>query len=96
MSVIRWEDPPEHGNNKPKKPLKYQEVADELRANPNAWGVVVEDMSTGGAGALAHNIRIGQRPWDGPGRFEARTVGALGAKSGAKVYARYIGEPSDG
>lgn len=95
MSVIRWEDPPEHGNIKPKKPLKYQDVADALRANPNAWGVVTEGLSTGGAGTLAHKIRIGQRPWDGPGRFESRTVGPLGGKAGsAKVYARYVGEQS--
>lgn len=95
VSVIRWEEPPaEHGNARPKKPLKYQAVADELRANPNRWAVVADDLSTGGSGTLAFNIRKGVRPW-GDG-FEAKTVGPLGGRRGtAKVYARYVGESGE-
>jgi hypothetical protein len=90
--VLRWEDPPaEHGNAKPKKPSKYQPVADALRANPNRWGVVAENRPTGSASSLSHHIRYGLNPWTPAGAFETKTVGPAGGR--ATVYARYIGEP---
>jgi hypothetical protein len=88
--IIRWKEPPPHGNTKPKVPSKYQPHADALRRRPGRWGVVAEGMKTGTAATLSHKIRTGQGPW-APGGFESRVVGTQGSTN-AVVYARYVGE----
>lgn len=96
MSVIRWEDPPtEHGNAKPKKPPKFQPIADALRGRPNEWALIDDSRTHGSAGSFAHHIRNGSGPWAPAGTFEAKVIGSAGA-SRARVYARYVGEPSPG
>lgn len=95
MSVIRWEEPPvEHGNTKPKKPLKHQPIADALKTKPGEWALVFQGL-TSTCGSFAHRIRAGQPPFDPKGTFESRVSGAAGSTR-AKLYARYIGEPTDG
>jgi hypothetical protein len=91
MSVIRWEEPPPHGNNKPKRPSKYQPIADALRARPGKWAVVLEDTPTGSCGTFAFKVRTGYGPFAPERSFEAKTVGPAAGRS-AKVYARYVGD----
>lgn len=91
MSVIRWEDPPPHGNSKPKPAYKYQSVVDDLRANPGEWAVVLEDVTTGTAGAMVHRIKNGWTCFLPGGAFEA--VCRNGERAGrSRVYARYVGD----
>lgn len=90
--LLRWEDPPIHGNAGPKRPLKYQDAADALSRVPGRWAVVVEDIPVGSASNLAHRIRTGVAPWLPVGAYESKAVGPAGGKG--KVYARYIGEES--
>lgn len=91
-SVIRWEEPPEHGNKRAAR-LKYQDIADELRAHPGRWAVVTEGVPTGTAGPIAVRIRRGQAAFAPAGSFEARTAGGVGSLN-ARVYARCVGEQS--
>jgi hypothetical protein len=90
--VIRWEEPPPHGNTlKPKPASKYQAVADALRARPGEWALIAENLPSGSAGALSNGIRIGRPSVFRPaGEFESRCVGSAGSTS-AKVYARFVG-----
>lgn len=90
--VIRWEEPPaEHGNAKPKPPLKYQAAADAMRGRPGEWALITENRASGTAGNLAHRIKNGVGPFAPAHSFEARCVGPAGGSS-SKVYARYVGE----
>jgi hypothetical protein len=58
--VIRWEEPPaQHGNSKAKPPAKYQAVADEMRARPSVWAIVLEGKAPGTCGNLGYRIRNG-------------------------------------
>jgi hypothetical protein len=92
LGVLRWEDPPaEHGNAKPKKPSKYQPIADALRSRPGQWALIAAGRTTGSAGSFSHGMRHGVNPWAPAGSFEAKIVGP--ASGLAKVYARYVGEP---
>lgn len=90
-AIVRWEDPPEHGNTRRAK-LKYADVADDLRRTVGQWAVIVEDIPASSAGALANRVRTGQGAFAPQGAFEARSVGPGRGK--ATVYARYVGEPS--
>lgn len=92
--IIRWEEPPRHGNSKPKPPLKFQAVADAMRERPGEWALIVEGKAPGTAGGLVWRIKNGVGPF-GPARsFEAKCVGPAGGQS-SKVYARYVGEVPD-
>ena len=87
--MIRWEEPPEHGNKRAAK-LKYQDLADALRAEPKRWAVVAEGITTGTAGGMASRIRRGQGPFGPAGSFEARVIGPPGGQG--VLYARYVGK----
>lgn len=93
VSIMRWEEPPEHGNRKPRGPSKFLAVADALRANPNVWAVIRENISPGTGGGLVYRIKSGVGPFAPARSFEAKCVGPAGG-SASKVYARYVGEPS--
>lgn len=93
MSVIRWEEPPPHGNLGRSKPRgsKWDAIADALRSKPGQWGLVVEAGNLGALGAQKYRIERGQgivafRP---PGAFQARTVKR--SENTADLYVRYIG-----
>lgn len=96
MSVIRWEDPPPTRKGKDglrgwvKSPL-WRAIADELRSQPGRWAVVAEDANPGVAGHIRRGHYEAFRP---KGSFEARCVGSAGMLP--TVYARYVGEPTDG
>jgi hypothetical protein len=92
--VIRWENPPPHGNTGPreKRPSKFQAAADAMRARCGDWALLVEGITTGNAGRITNDIRNGKPyPFAPAGSFEARCVGPAGGTS-SKVYARYVGE----
>lgn len=100
MSVIRWEDPPEHRNKgvpRPNWPAvdqtpKWQAIADELRANPGRWGVIGDRLGPGTAGPITRRIRRGDRPmWSPAGSFEAVSRKRSDGE-GIDMYARYVGE----
>lgn len=94
-AVIRWEEPPpDHGNKRPSKPLKYQEAADAMRARPGDWALIAEGKCQGTAGGLAWRVRNGLGPFAPPRAFEAKCVGPTGGVS-SKVYARYLGDGSE-
>jgi hypothetical protein len=90
--VIRWEEPPPHGNTLlPRSRNKYQAAADALRGRPGEWALIAEGITTGSAGSLTNGIRTGKPSVFRPaGAFEARCVGSAGSTS-ARVYARYVG-----
>ena len=88
--VIRWENPPPHGNRLRRQPSKYDAITAALRARPKRWAVVAEGLTIGSAGSLAVRIRRGRGPWEPAGAFEARQVGPAGSSEGL-VYARYVG-----
>lgn len=93
--IIRWEEPPrEHGNARPKRASKYQAVADNLRAHPGEWALIVENISPGSGGSLSYRIRNGVNPFDPPRHFDAKLIGPAGGSS-SKVYARYVGEVAE-
>lgn len=92
MSVVRWEDPPPHGNARRDRG-GWGIVAEALKARPGEWAVIGEGVKHGTAGALVTRITRGQRAWWSPaGAFEAR--GRAGTDGLVTVYARYVGEPS--
>ena len=94
--VIRWEEPPPHGNgrkptNRPKQTTLWRGIAAELREHPGRWALVVAEDGYNYAGGLASQIERGSLSAFRPrGSFEAvtRTVGMV------RVYARFVGEPS--
>jgi hypothetical protein len=88
MIELRWEDPPPHGNTKPKPESKYDPIVDALRARPREWAVVYES-TPGSAGAMTHRIKSGWGPFNPAGAFEA--VCRKGVDK-TVVYARYVGE----
>ena len=94
MTTIRWADPPPHGNtgNMHNRMAKYQAVADELRANPERWAIIAEDLAAGSCGTLASRIRKGTGPFAPKGAFETRCSAPAGGRG--QVYARYIGGES--
>lgn len=95
--VIRWEDPPEHGNiDKPKAPRRtslWRAAAAELRAHPGDWALVIQVEHPTDVLGMAGQIRAGRLVAFRPaGSFETRTVCRQGKLS--RLYARYIGEPT--
>ena len=59
MSIVRWEDPPPHGNTNRSK-SGFLAIAEELRSFPGAWAVIAEGLNPGTAGSVASRIRAGQ------------------------------------
>lgn len=89
-AIIRWEDPPPHGNTRTdKSPSKYRPVVDALMQRPNEWALLVE-TSSGTAGAMCHRIKTGWGPFKPAGHFDSVSRRTDDGKT--RVYARYIGE----
>ncbi|MFI8535438.1 hypothetical protein ACIGMX_34975 [Streptomyces aquilus] len=65
-------------------------MADELRRNPGTWTVLGEWRSLDGARLTARRIRNGYQVYAPKGAYEAR---AEATETGARVVARYVGEP---
>lgn len=86
MTVIRWEDPPPDGRGGGPSD-QWQAVADQLRANPNQWAVILE-ASSGTCGGWVYRIRQGKSAFRPVGDYEAVT-----RKDGNRniLYARYVG-----
>ena len=86
MIELNWEEPP---------PEKYRtrrdwtSIADSLRAKPNEWAVVAEDVSA----STGTHIRYGRlRAFAPAGAFESRVSGARSSDGRAdKIYARFVG-----
>lgn len=85
-SVLRWEGPEDERRSWGDV---WKQVADELRAAPDQWGVVLEGNSTQCA-TLVQKIKKGEGPFAPAGAFEAcsRTRGGRG-EGRQVVYARY-------
>lgn len=93
MSDIVWEEPPPQvGGKAPGGRGKWEGVFDELRKHPGAWAKIADDASP----SLATVIKKGEAKGCEPGEFEAvvRVSGRIDGR--CAVYARYIGEASDG
>lgn len=91
VTVIRWEDPkPSTLKPRTRKPSsRYAGLAEQLRANPGRWAVVLEGR-TGSGTALATHIRMGHMMCFTPaGDFDATIRQSFGH---AVVYARYVGD----
>lgn len=86
--VIRWEDPPAHGNLKGVDGGAYGPIAMALRARPGDWAVILEGITAGTAGPLVGRIRNGYGPFAPKGDFEAMSRIKDGQRN---VYARYVG-----
>jgi hypothetical protein len=87
VSVIRWEDPPEDARGA-NVTDRWQAIAEELRAHPGQWAVVLESTA-GPCGGWVNRIRVGKSAFKPAGAFEA--VGRSEGKK-ARVYARYVGD----
>jgi len=87
--VLRWEDPPAHGNSKSRG--GWKETADSLRSHPGEWALIAENASVGTYSNIKNGALADFRP---VGAFEARTV-KNGNPGRCRLYARYIGEVSE-
>lgn len=93
MSDIVWEDPPpQAGGASSSGRGKWEDVFDELRKHPGKWAKISDDA----APSLATTIAKGEAKGCEPGEFEAvsRRNGRIDGR--AHIYARYVGEASDG
>ena len=89
MTELTWEEPPVKGRNR----HDWNTIAASLKANPNKWAVVAEDVSA----STGTHIRHGRLTAFAPeGTFEARVSGAKADNGGRaeKIYARYVGTAS--
>ena len=89
MSELTWEEPPVKGRNR----NDWDAIAASLKANPNRWAVVAENVSA----STGTHIRHGRLTAFAPeGAFEARVSGAKADNGGRaeKIYARYVGTAS--
>lgn len=89
MTELTWEEPPVKGRNR----HDWDSIAASLKANPNKWAVVAEDVSA----STGTHIRHGRLTAFAPkGAFEARVSGAKADNNGRadKIYARYVGTAS--
>ena len=91
-TILRWEAPPPPKARTRSVSLghsRYAPIADQLRANPGRWAVVLEGRPGVGT-ALATHIRMGHMKCFTPaGDFDAtmRSIGGRGF-----VYARFVGD----
>ena len=86
MIELNWEEPP----SSPYRTRRdWKSVADSLRAHPNEWAVVAEDVSA----STGTHIRHGRlRAFTPAGAFESRVLGARASDGRAeKIYARFVG-----
>lgn len=91
MTELTWEEPPVKGRNR----NDWESIAASLKANPNKWAVVAENVSA----STGTHIRHGRLTAFAPeGTFEARVSGAKADNGGRaeKIYARYVGTASAG
>lgn len=89
MTELTWEEPPVKGRNR----NDWDSIAASLKANPNKWAVVAENVSA----STGTHIRHGRLTAFAPeGTFEARVSGAKADNGGRaeKIYARYVGTAS--
>lgn len=89
MTELTWEEPPVKGRNR----NDWDTIAASLKANPNKWAVVAENVSA----STGTHIRHGRLTAFSPkGAFEARVSGAKADNGGRaeKIYARYVGTAS--
>lgn len=89
MAELTWEEPPVKGRNR----NDWDTIAASLKANPNKWAVVAENVSA----STGTHIRHGRLTAFAPeGTFEARVSGAKADNGGRaeKIYARYVGTAS--
>lgn len=87
--VLRWEDPPSKRVQRGRATISWSAIANDLRANPDKWGVVYEDTKDP---SISYRIKNGRSPWFQPaGSFDAEYH-----RDGSVfiVYAKYLGEPS--
>lgn len=86
--VVRWEDPPPHGNRS-----QWQPVAEALRERPGEWALIAEGLKSGSAGAMSNAIKVGRFScWRPAGTFESRT--SARGDGLTDLYARYVGGDS--
>lgn len=84
MTGIKWQSPPPDGRSKG----KWDEVAEQLRGNPNAWALIRTDAPSGGT---ASGIKSGVlAPFRPAGSFESRSVKLPTGLF--DIYARFVGE----
>jgi hypothetical protein len=92
VQIVRWEEPPPpKTRTRPTSEghSRYAPIAEQLRANPGRWAVVLEGRRGAGT-ALATHIRMGHMKCFTPaGDFEA-TMRAVNGRG--LVYARYLGD----
>lgn len=99
--MVVWRDPGDAATEKvsrrPVVGLVFQQEADELRANPEAWGIIREYDTDERPSAYntVNAVKAGRygafRP---PGSFDAKTVTEENSKGSmvVNVYAIYLGD----
>jgi hypothetical protein len=91
MSVLRWEEPPSHGNTSQPDAGRWAPIAAALKERPGEWAVIAEGLKPGTSGPMVTRIKKGQRGcWAPAGAFEAR--GRSNGDGLVRLYARYVGE----
>lgn len=91
--VIRWEDPPSNRSHAKGKASKWNAISAVLRGRPGEWAHVETKSNARLAAQTANCISKGVYAAMPQGQFEAVSRAVDGE---ARVYARYIGEASDG
>ena len=81
--ALKWEAPEIRGSAR----TDWGTIAAELRANPDEWAVIAENMPTNVAARIKQGGIVAFRP---AGHFEATNRGVRNGLS-EKVYARFVG-----
>jgi hypothetical protein len=88
--ILRWEEPPGHGNSRGGSGSVWELIAEALRARPGEWAVI-QETNPGTAGAMVNRVKTGWGPFKPARSFQAvcRKVDDRTA-----VYAHYVGDGS--
>ena len=91
---MKWEDPPS-GPLGPGRKISWKSEADELRANPGCWGVLLDlkysEKNRRKVSNLQQSVARGINKAFAPGgSFEAVSHNTDGH---SKLYVRYVGQP---
>lgn len=87
---VQWKEPPAPAGPA-EKPVKYQDIADELRSRPGEWALVQDDAWASFANQITAGSLKAFRP---RGAFEGLATDKRDYGRRATVYARFNGDPA--
>jgi hypothetical protein len=90
--ALKFQTPPPDGRTlPPSRRGRHAAIAAELRAHPEEWALVMEDVASPSNMGIFKGRMVAYRP---AGSFEA--VIRTRSNGNYNIYARYVGEAPDG